>query len=410
MACAACEATPAKSIDPFPIGIQTSSGAIVGAVAFGDEEPVPVVIDTLSPVTIADPGVVQDPTRRRLVLTLHGVDANATPTVARARYDGAIAYDIHPCGDQDSCGVGLAEETVSVGGIVGFDILARHAVTIDFTNQTMTMSPDVAGDNPDRRRACEAEFPSAFAGGGTLKVGGDEQRFSGRRPAVRTCLAPGEGVASRDQGENALLVLSTGSPISSLSQSAYERYRASSTELPTIAELPEEVVETTSGRLALPVADIPGAAFLGQVRGERGACRELYANRIMALGGCDNLGIGDCPCPDNERFCRTGAAIVSRETVRFAIINDQDPALQALRDELRPGLPEVDGLLSARDFRHLRVSLDYPNGRMLMRCELPGACETRPVIVSQSQADSIGETCPEDPGPIDAGVDAMTIP
>lgn len=398
-----------RRIDPFPVTFDHSSGAVVAAAQFGDGDPIPVVLDTLSPVTIRDDDS-EIASRQRLELRLYGVDDEVAPTVPRALYTGTVAYELHPCGDQTPCAVGVGDDVQDIGGVIGFDVLARGAVTFDFPTETLTLSPDVAGDNPDRRRSCEAEFPNPFAGGGTLRIAGNDQPFASRRAALRTCLGPGEGLQSEDQGVSALLVAATGSPISLLSISGYERYRAAFPGTPAASQLPEEAVDLATGRVSLRIAEIPGIALVGQPRGENGACRELYANRLMAAGGCSENGVRlqDCPCPDEDgnrgdprNYCRASAAILMRQTVRFGLVPDESPLLQALRDELRPALPEVDGLIGAADLRYLRVAFDYPNGRILMRCEEPGVCRTRPVVVSREQAEDLTTLCPMDPGPPD---------
>jgi hypothetical protein len=396
-----------RTIDPFPVSFDLSSGAILAGVSADDGDPVRVAVDTLSPVTIFDPGVDQPITRRRIDLRLYAVDDAVEPTVPRARFTGTETFDLHPCGDQETCTVGSGETTFEIEGIIGFDVLGRSAVTIDFPRGIFEFSPDIAGANQSRRENCEAELPSPFAGGGTLQLGDNEEPFPGRRPAVRTCLGPGEGIESLQQGSNALLIIATGYPISLMSQSAYERFRAAFPGTPAQSQLPEEVIDLPTGRRSLNIAQVPQMAIVGQPRDERGACRELYANRVMRAGGCDQTGVSDCPCPVDQlpdEFCRAGSAVLLRRTVRLAIIPDEEPLLQALRDELRPGLPEVDGLLSPTDLVDLRIAFDYPTGRMLMTCEVRGTCVTRPVVTSRSQARDLDAVCPEDTGPLDAGV------
>ncbi|MBT8491447.1 MAG: hypothetical protein KJO07_00185 [Deltaproteobacteria bacterium] len=397
-----------RRIDPFPVSIDLGTGAAVGGVSINDGEPLRVLVDTLSPVTIFDPGPGQPITRRRVDLRLYAVNPSGDPTVPRARFTGTESFDLHPCGDQEICTVGTTDSTLEIEGIVGFDVLGRSAVTFDFPRSAIEFSPDIAGQNQSRRQNCEAEFPGPFAGGGTLQLGDDDEPFPGRRPAVRACLGPGEGIESEQQGANALLIIATGYPITLISQAAYERFRAEFPGTPALSELPEEVIDLPSGRRSLNVGQVPQMAIVGQPRGERGACRELYANRVMAAGGCDQTAVGDCPCPDDNQqevdFCRAGSVILMRRTIRVAIVPDEEPLLQALRDELRPGLPEVDGLLSPTDLVDLRVAFDYPNGRILMTCEVRGTCVTRPVVTSRSQARELQDVCPEDTGPLDAGI------
>ena len=245
-----------RRIDPFPVPIDLSTGAAVAGVSIDDGEPFRIIIDTLSPVTIFDPGPDQPITRRRVDLRLYGVDQGGEPTVPRARFSGTEGFNLHPCGDQDSCSVGTEDTTLEISGIVGFDVLGRSAVTVDFPRSTIEFAPDIAGENQSRRENCEAEVTGPFAGGGLLRLGDDDEPFPGRRPAVRVCLGPGEGIESGQQGANALLIIATGYPITLLSQSAYERIRAAFPGTPAISELPQEVIDLPTGRRSLNVGQV----------------------------------------------------------------------------------------------------------------------------------------------------------
>jgi len=78
-------------------------------------------------------------------------------------------------------------------------------------------------------------------------------------------------------------------------------------------------------------------------------------------------------------------------------VPDNDSTLQALRTELRPDQPEVDGLLGADALRAAEIDVDYPHDRLIARCSPPG-CLVRPQLTQQSDRCRINQ-CTY--GPID---------
>src|SRR5204862_7118211 len=93
-------------------------------------------------------------------------------------------------------------------------------------------------------------------------------------------------------------------------------------------------------------------------------CRQLYAHRLFsALGpiqSADCAGSGqtggdqiDCPCKDGSSFCAVPATfeLAPQGGVDVLVVDATEPTLQALRTELRPDQPEVDGILGTHVFR-----------------------------------------------------------
>jgi hypothetical protein len=112
----------------------------------------------------------------------------------------------------------------------------------------------------------------------------------------------------------------------------------------------------------------------------------------MVEGGCQEVGVAECPCEDSQDdFCKVAAAVELAPTVRFAIVADTEPLLQALRDELRPDLPEVDGILGVDALRPLQLELDYPNERMLLRCIDREVCVARPQLPSRGDISEVSQ-------------------
>ncbi len=404
---AGCEDEP-RAIDPFPIRFDDGRGVVVIGADVGDGV-VPAVLDTLAPVTVIDPlaagRTVGDPRRRRVEVTLFGLDQNGMPSVPRARFPDTSAIETHPCGGDTLCRIGAGPSAVEFGALLGTDILGRASMRLDFPARELRFFPEMAGTEADLTSDCQAVFSSAFAGGGTILVGGTEVPYSGRRAVIGACLDREDASDEVDRGIDALMAISTGTGMSLLAASAYDRYAAYTGAPPRddliagqlyLASGPTDVVFTEIGRAAL-------VGSLSDESGERGPCRELYLNRLMSVDACNQGGVAPCPCPDNDRFCRTAAAVDLTGPIAVAVVPDDHPLLQSLRDELRPERPELDGVLGASALSRLRVDLDYPNGRMVARCRVPIGCKTLPAVRSESSLADLDRCRSEDLALPDAG-------
>ena len=403
LAAGACEDS-SQGFDPFPVQFDDSSGAVVLAASVGNGA-VPAVVNTLSPVSIVDPfqpgEALPPPARRNLSLILLGLDAGGQPTIPRARFDNTSVLEIHPCGGDQACLIGLGDDALPVGAVIGYDILARGALRIDFADRQLRMFPRTPGTDAELTDDCEAVVGNVFAGGGTLEVAGTEVPYPGRRPVLGACLDAADPPEDQEHGTDALLVVSTGIGPSVLAASAYQRYAAAS-GAPALADLPQAELHLSSTTSTVRLAEIGRLALVGHLTQDnqtqdRGPCRELYLNRLMAEGGCGGGTDGgpapaSCPCPNGDSFCRTAAAIDRLGPVQVAVVNDDDPALQALRDELRPDRAELDGILGGAALAPLRMELDYPSNRVVLRCRGGGSCLTRPQVRSRSSLASLA-TC-----------------
>jgi hypothetical protein len=87
----------------------------------------------------------------------------------------------------------------------------------------------------------------------------------------------------------------------------------------------------------------------------------------------------DCPCEDGTMSCSVPAVVelTPKAGIPVLIVDDNDSTLQALRAELRPDQPEVDGILGTDALSTAEYDVDYPHDRLLARCR-GGACCTRP--------------------------------
>ena len=390
LGCAAGCADEPRAIDPFPIRFDPSVGPVLLAVEAG-EAPVPAVIDTLTAITLLDPVAsgyaAGPPRRRRVVLTLLGLDEAGQAVIPRARFPDTNAILLHPCPGDTPCRLGLEGSAVEIGAVLGADVLGRSAMRIDFPAGEIRFFPETPGTEAELSNECHAVMGGVFAGGGTLLVDGTEVSFPGRRPVIGACLDVADAPVDEERGTDAVMLVATGTGVSVLSESAYDRY-ARASGAPALSALPAAVLHLASGPAEVRMAEVGRMALVGRLTeegSERGSCRELHLNRLMSENACEDpaSGVARCPCPDGDTFCRTAAAIELDGPLQVAVVADSHPLLQSLRDELRPEQAEVDGLIGTAALAPLRVELDYPNGRLVMRCRA-GGCATRPAVRSRA--------------------------
>lgn len=359
--------------DPFPIGVDMTSGPVVARLRDdGATEVRTAVIDVLSPITVLD-APDGDIRRRGTTLTLLG-----TGDVPRARLDVTVT-ELHPC-PQSPCQVGPGDAPVAIDAIVGADALAAGAARFDFAASRMFLFPDVAGGDGARGDVCDAVLARPYFGGGTLSIGGAEVEFTGRRLAVSACLAfdpetdPDE---ASDAGADVLLVVSTGIGMTLLSESAYARWQAATGDTTTPTQAGS--VWLPSGPVEGVLATVDRMALVGRDNTARGPCRIVHAHHLLSARSC---GAGDdCPCDDEDAsFCSVPGLIelTPPAPIDVLVIPDTHPLLQALRAELRPEVAEVDGILGTGALRATSLDLDTPHSRALLRCESGDGCVVRP--------------------------------
>jgi hypothetical protein len=446
---AACDGIPAPNITPYPIPMSMDGGVVVVSLRIDDGSAVPAVIDTLSPLTVVD-GVaargepVGEPERRRHELTI--LSAAGDAGVPRARFGNFDAFDLHPCAGQDAgdgqpCRLGFDGATQPLHAILGADLWSDYAIRFSFARRLLSLFPDVSGDDQARALLCDTVFRAPFYGGGTLLVSGAHINIIGYRTAMGACMLaeapsatdagvplpvcptesdagpPPPALPRRHGGLNALFVLSTGLPITLVSESFHTRYLARCAELGVDCDTAVGAPETlyvASGPLSVRRTTLSGLTLVSEYSDQRGPCEELYANAFMVRCGnlaadvscCGDSGSErDCstaalPCPcegqdEGRAFCRAAAAAMLRHTFPVAVISDAEPMLQALRDELRTELPELDGILAPSAVEPLEIDMDYPNNRVLLRCDPTRAsqCATLPAIIDRDTRDDLQAYC-----------------
>jgi hypothetical protein len=456
--------TDSTPITPYPIPVDMDGGVVMVKLGIdGIEGTMPAVIDTMSPLTVVDGVAMGDPPprpeRRRRELTIYSAgqldDAGMPVSVPQARFGGIDTFDLHPCAGADAagsgpCQLGFDGATREIHAILGADLWSRVAIRFSFAKRLISLFPDISGDNLNRALLCEAVFPAPFYGGGTLVISGAEVSFIGYRLAVGACLlaeAEASGAAllacpptdddpgprptlPRAQGAvSALFLISTGLPISLVSESFHARYLAACAALGVACDTTlgaPETLHIASGPITVRRTTITNLALVSEYSNERGPCQELYTNAFMLRcvdlpedaeccgdsknerrDGCRDSTELLCPCEykegDEERrtFCRSGAVAAVDHVVPVAVVPDTDPLLQALRDEIRPALPELDGILAPSALESLEIDVDYPNNRMIVRdpspVEQPDAglsvYATRPAVINSETRDAVITYC-----------------
>jgi hypothetical protein len=374
--------------DPYPILVERTSGGVVVGMREGTLDHT-AVLDVMSPLTLIDRGADARISIGEVDLTLLGArSAGSLLDLPRAAFPSKTVATLHPC-SVDNCSIGTPASLRSFDAIFGLDAFAGDALRLRLGDDQIFVLPDVAGSEVRRSRACDAVLESPYRGGGTLVVAGTELGFSSFRVAIDTCLAPNPArdVPQSKRGADALLVMSTAIGISILDESTYERYRElDPTTIPDLTSLPDSTVFLPSGPITGKLGSIPSLALVSNFSANpRAPCRQVWASHLLAARTCQPGD--DCPCTDGKSFCSTPAMVElapPSKMISFLIVSDSEPVLQALRAELRPDRPEVDGILGADVLTSVELDLDYAHDRMLARCTDTNACSGRTLLAEDN--------------------------
>ncbi|MEZ4404721.1 MAG: hypothetical protein R3B06_32175, partial [Kofleriaceae bacterium] len=355
---AACGSDLPTGSDGEPIYVERAAGALVVTVTVGDGPPQTGVLDVMSPLTVLDAPLGQAVERHGTYLGLLGRRSpTVTDQVVRARYSPNALF-MHPCDTADPCTVGRPGTPTPITAVVGADTFTSDALRVSPGTDQVTIFPDIAGSNAARAAACEAVVASPFFGGGTLIIGGTEVTFSGLRPTLGVCLSPDPANPERTRrGTDATMVLSTGIGTSILGRSRYVAWQVA-TGGPAVESLPPATVLLPSGPIEGRLARIDALAIVGSSASPQGACRQVYASHVLADGACP--AGSDCPCT-NATVCAAVAVVELADEFEALVVADDEPLLQALRTEVRPDQPEIDGVLGLGALATTEFDLDYPN-------------------------------------------------
>jgi hypothetical protein len=391
--------------DPYPILIDDSSGAVlVGVREEGSNANRTAVLDVMSPFTLIDRGLDVPPSIDVETLTVMGARGPGDElTLPRAQLVDQRVLTQHPCSAEE-CSVGTALGTRPFDALIGLDSFGGDALRLRLASDQIFILPDIAGSEDRRARSCDAVLDSPFRGGGTLVIGGTEVGFTNWRIAIDTCIAPNPArlLAQSARGADALFVLSTAIGPSLMTRTAYERYRELDSTVLSIDMLPEHTVILPSGPVVGNLASLPSIALVSNSGSNpRAPCRQVWASHLLATRDC-MLG-DDCPC-SGENYCGVPAIVELAPAGRIPIVvvPDTEATLQALRTELRPDRPEVDGILGTDAIQALELDIDYTHDRLLARCVDRERCGARMAMPDDDRgARSYVNGClGDEPGPI----------
>lgn len=390
--------------DPFPVSVDTSTGAVIVGLRAPGLEDRTAVLDLMSPFTAIDPGTTNNPSLSFVDLTLLGKASDGALGIPRARFPEAQLLRLHSCElapDENpaatkACTIGTTTAaTREFTAVLGADALAGDAVRLRLADDQIFILPDIGGSTPTRTRDCDSVFGSPYRGGGTLIIEGTELPFGNRRIALQACLSPAPEAAPQSaRGTDAMFVVSTSIGPSILSESAYERYRQTHAAAGSLTSLPTGGVYLPSGRVDGRLATLDRVALVATSSdNELAPCRQVYAHRVLAPGKAssdlcagNNDPTKDCPCEDGGTDCKVPAVLelAPAAGLEVLIVADTNATLQALRTELRPDQREIDGILGATALRSAEIDVDYPHDRLLGRCA-GGECCARPGMTDDTE-------------------------
>jgi hypothetical protein len=371
--------------DPYPITVErTSGGVVVGMRVDSDSSDRAAVLDVLSPITLVDRGPDVRISMSSHDLTLLGARSpGGELDLPRARITDKGIATLHPCQDPE-CTIGTPGNPRPFNALFGLDSFAGDALRLRLGDDQIFVLPDVAGSEIHRTRSCDAVLESPYRGGGTLVVGGTELAFSNFRIAIDACISPdpARDIPQSKRGADALFVVSTAIGMSILDSSTYERYRElDPTTIPDLTTLPDQTLFLPSGPIVGKLAEIPSLALVSNFSAApRAPCRQVWASHLLAARDC--APGDDCPCNDGDTFCSAPAMVelFPLFQIPILVVDDSDPLLQALRVELRPDRPELDGILGADALTALELDLDYAHDRIVARCTDKTACAARTLL------------------------------
>ena len=405
--CVGCGSSQDVVSDPFPIAVDMSNGPVIAHVREGSGADQVAVIDVLAPLTVLDAPAGDPPTRHSADLTLLGDGASGL--IPRAHLDLDVTL-LHACPDGSPCRVGPDATPIEVGAMIGADAFAPNALRVDYATSQLTLFPDIAGDDDSRGRLCEATFDTPFHGGGTLLLGGTEVSFPARRIAVGACLSYQQAVPPATisaDGADVELVVSTGIGPTILDESAYARWRTASGSCADLEKLPTGSVWLPSGLMTGKLGTIDRMALVGGTDADRGPCTMVFAHHLLTVQDCASADSA-CPCPTGETSCSVPSVLELAPTTPIAVlvVPDDDSTLQALRAEMRPGTPEIDGILGTAALHATSMDVDAPNNRVLFRCAGPG-CTARPALGTSDIRPLVEECLARGVADVDGGVPAL---
>jgi hypothetical protein len=319
--------------------------------------------------------------------------------------------------------------TLVPGGILGGNLLRGYSVALRFgfactagapaRCSSITFWPHLGADQGFLEDSGYAVYRFSLYGGGEVTAQGQPDFLGLTGPLVlpptrvvlRTCAAaaafsptdpipccqtgnPGDDVKLAT-GVNLALLLATGIGPAVLSDSAFARLAAEVDRQRGVGTTPPALPQPTPASPSLYVATWPTPIVAGWSTIPRLAFVDLEAGATTDPGACVELGRarrteqvsyrsvvcpGNATCnqpcdadPRQPDLAQSSAAYLELGggQIPVAVVADNEPFLQALRLDVRPEGPELDGLVGAGTLGRARVEIDYPAGQpeALFSCE-----------------------------------------
>jgi hypothetical protein len=402
---------PCCTYDSLPIALRRATEGELLALVTSDglaREGAPALLDTASPVTLwheANPA--RGPEVQRRTLSVLGASEGAAPVRAIFRGVNTIAVPLEP----------LSPGAAAPAGILAGDLLSQFSLEIGFGSPQMTLWERQPAGDAFLSAAGYAVLRVGLWGAGELNAAGPSDGIGPRGPyqypaslvVLRACAAPEPFAAEAPlpaccqpgmeralaTGADLSLLLGTGHGPIILGQSAWQRVRA---------RLGAAAPPMTARKLFLPTAkdgidaewtQVPRLALVDREAdptANPGACVELgRARRLEQVAVRQAMSAEVAACPlrcdldprsDNAGWAHNSAGYLELAgELPVAVVPDGAPLLQALRAEVRPEGPEIDGIIGAGALRSARLELDYRSqpARAIFSCErdaVAGSCRT----------------------------------
>jgi hypothetical protein len=413
-------------------GVSAQAGALVAVAAkqnAGVAQSFPMLIDTGTPVTVLGGAAGSKLQTFRSGFDLYDAPGGpSAPLRAQLRGVDMLQLPLQPVGDG----------SVIPGGLFGGDLLRAFSVAFRFGAtcptgpglcSSMTLWPHLGADESFLEDAGYAVIRFSLFGGGEVTADGDPDFLGLRGPlelpatriVLRTCGVPtafdpasfahpacctADQARGQASGVDLALLVDTGVGPLVLSQSAWDRVLAKATAQAADAQaagdttaqpppaptdrMPSLLVATWPSPISASWSTIPRFALVDlEAGGDRdpGPCVELARSRRTEWLSWETVNHpenGACfqPCdadPDQSNEAQNSAAYIELGgAIPVAIVDDDEPFLQAIRFDVRPEGPEVDGVVGAGALGRARVEIDYQSSspRALFSCEIEGVPRT----------------------------------
>jgi hypothetical protein len=390
---------PCCAIDSQPVPLGYGPGGELVVRIAGDERPVAAILDPGMPITFWNrPGNEARIERHDIRVLGPAVPDRVAPLRALFRDFLVVETPLGPTG---------GEAPFVPAALLGADLFAGRTLEIGFGTPAVTFWEKQAARDEFLAAAGYAVLRTPRRGGGTLDLLGPRNWIGRRetvdmapsRMVVRGCAVPPAftredplptmdqcclgDLRSRGKGVDLDLLVSTGVGPVVLGRAAWERVAATLSAPPVLESRPLAI--SAIGHL-IPAAwtKIDRLALVdreSELVDDPGPCAELgRARRLEQVAYRQSLDPESAPCAlpcDRARgepeLAENSAAYLALEgTLEVAVIDDTTPWLQALRAEIQPQGPLVDGLIGARALARTRLELDYVSTndlRAIFSCE-----------------------------------------